>query len=133
MATVRHFLEQLPHCLYLAHQLLEFRHLPVRQFLPALRRRSRIAKAKEQLPDFIQGEPGLPRPLDHRQAMKDGRIVASLPSDPLSRKKDSNLFVVANCGGLKSNLSRYLRNSQLRHEDILDQPRPARARIPRRN
>jgi hypothetical protein len=52
----------------------------------------------------------LPRPLDHREAMEHGRIVASLPSDPLSRKKDSNLFVVANCGGLKSNLSRDLRN-----------------------
>ena len=110
MATVHHFLEQTLHRPDLRRQLPKFHQFSARDFLPALRCRSRISKAKEQLPDFMQGEPGLPRPLDHRQAMKHGRIVASLPADPLSRKKDSNLFVVPNCGGLKTNLSRYLRN-----------------------
>jgi len=120
-ATVHHLLEQLPHRLDLSHQLLEFRQFPARQFLPALRRRSRIPKTKEQFADFIQREPSLPCPLDHRQPVKYSGVVAPLPTDSLRRNKNSNLLVIANRRRLKSNLSRHLGNSQLWHPCILDQ------------
>lgn len=110
MTTIHHLLEQTPHRLYLPHQLLEFRNLPARQLLPTLRGRSPIPKAKEQISNFIQGETGLPRPLDHRQSVKDGSVVPPLSSNPMRRKKYPNLFVITYRRRLKSNLSRYLRN-----------------------
>jgi hypothetical protein len=122
-ATVHHLLEQLPHRLDLPHQLLEFRQFPARQLLPALRCWSRILKAEEQFADFIQTETGLPRPLNYRQPVKHGSVVAPLPMDPMRRKKYSNLFVITNRRRLHSYLSRHLRNHQLRHAGILDQAR----------
>jgi hypothetical protein len=123
MATIHHLLKQLPHRPDLPRQLLEFRQLSARQFLPALRRRSSISKTKEKFPDLIQRKPRLPRPLDYRQSVKYGRVVASLSAHSLSRKKDSNLFVVPNRRRLKSNLSRHLGNGHLRHVCILDHTR----------
>jgi hypothetical protein len=54
-----------------------------RQVSPSLGCRSVIAKTEEQLPDFIQREACLPRPLDDRKAMQHGIVVTSLTADPV--------------------------------------------------
>ena len=92
------------------HQTVEFRELSSRQLLPAFGGLSDIAETDEQLPDFIQRETDLTRPLDNREPIKHRSVVTSLSADSLSEKKYSNPLVVAYGGRLKSDLSCNLGN-----------------------
>jgi hypothetical protein len=64
--------------------------------------------AEEQLPDLIERETKLPRSLDDCQAVQHGRVVTSLSTHSSRRGEQSDLFVVADCGWLNPNLTRYL-------------------------
>ena len=110
MAALRHLLQQSPHCPYPVDQTVEFREFFSRQLLPAFGSLRDVAEAEEQLPDFIQGETDLTRPLDNREPVKHCGIVASLPTDSLGRRKYCNALVVAYGGRLKSDLSGNLGN-----------------------
>jgi len=113
--------QQLLHGLYFSRQCLKFREFFAGELLPALRGGSALSKTEKQLPDLIETEAGLARLLYHGDAVKNGDVVAPLSADALGRRKDANLLVVADGGGLKPNLARHFRNSQLGHGDILGQ------------
>ena len=91
-------------------EVLGFRELSSRQLSPAFGSLSDIAETEEQLPDFIQRETGLTRPLDNREPIKHRGVVTSLSADSLGGKEYSNPLVVAYGGRLKSDLSRNLGN-----------------------
>jgi hypothetical protein len=76
-----------------------------RQVSPSLGCRNVIAKTEEQLPDFIQREACLPRPLYDREPMEHSVVVAPLTTDPLSRKKHADPFVITDRGRSESKLS----------------------------
>ena len=101
------------------HQLLKFCKFLLRQLFPTFRGWGAIAKAKEQLPDLVEGETNLTRSLERRQPVERGLVVSSLSADPVSGKKDANLFVVANRGWPQPNPSRHLGNGQQGHNRIL--------------
>ena len=102
--------EQALHCLDPRNQRLELRKFSLGQFMPPFGRSGFAAKAKKQFTDFIQSETGLSCSLDHGEPVEDCGVVAPLPAGSLSRRKYSDLFVIANSGRPKSNLSRHLRN-----------------------
>ena len=98
--------KQALHGLDLLHQRREFRQLSSREFLPAFGSRSVLAKTKEELPDFIERKPGLPRALDDREPLQRTAVVTSLSADALGGRKDSNLFVIAESRGPQAGLPR---------------------------
>lgn len=91
-------------------QSVEFTQLTPTEFLPALGGRRLLAKPKEKPPDFAQSKTQLTRPLDHRQVVENGCVVAPLAADSVRRAKNSYLFVVTNCRRPQSKPPRNLRN-----------------------
>jgi len=100
------------HTLDVLQHRIEFDNLPPLQLLPTDRRWCPSAKPKEEFLDLTQREASLPRPLNHYQAVQYSDIVASLSAHSLRRRKNPDLFVIADRRRTKSNLLRYLRNTQ---------------------
>jgi len=113
--------QQILHGFDLTRQHLKLCEFSLRKLPPALRGGSAIAKTKKQLPDLVEGEADLTSFLNHGEAVKDGGIVAPLSAGALGGREDSNLLVIADSRGLKPDLPRHFRDSQLRHGYILGQ------------
>ena len=111
--------EHASHCFDSSHQITQLRKLSLGERSPAFRRASDVAETKEQVSDFSQCKTELPCPLNDCQPIKRCGVVSSLPAHSLGRRKQSNLFVVANRGGLQSKLLGHFGNRQLRHSWIL--------------
>ncbi len=116
---LHHAFQQAPYGFYPIHQMVEFHEFLPGQRSPSLRSLCDTAETEKQLPDFVQRKTELARALDDCQAIKSCRVVASLAAHSQGGGKKSDSLVVANRGGLKSNLPGYLRNRQLRHDGIL--------------
>ena len=84
---MHHFFQQPLHGLHPIHQTVEFLELSTGQLLPAFRSPSDVAEIEEQLPDFIQRETDLTRPLDNCEPIEHGGVVASLSTDSPGGKK----------------------------------------------
>jgi hypothetical protein len=131
-SALRHQLfEHASHGFYSIHQMIQLRKLSLGERSPALRRASDVAETKEQVSDFSQCKTELTRTLNDCQAVKCCGVVSSLPAHPLGPGKQSNFLVVPNRRCLQSNLSRYLRNRQFGHKDVLDYPFPINIRTVR--
>src|SRR4029077_3304588 len=118
MALCHQLLEQGTHCFYRIHQLIQFHKLSLCQFSPAYWGTSDVAEAKEQMPDFAQRKPQLPRTLNDCEAVKYAGVVASLPAEPLCTRKQANPLVIANRRRTKTNLPCHLRDGELRHSSF---------------
>ncbi len=87
--------------------------------MPAFRWTRPWRKPKEQLADFVQGEPGLPGTLHHRQTEESAVVVAALAIPAHRRRKNPDLLVVANGGGAQTKHARDIGNCQVvRHSKI---------------
>jgi hypothetical protein len=95
-ALSHHPLQQAPDYHYPVRQTFEFRNLSLGEFPPTFRSPSDLAKAEEQLSDFVQCKTELSRSLNDRQPIKSCCVVASLLADALRGWKQPNLFVIAN-------------------------------------
>ena len=114
-ALVDHFPKQLSHGLDFSHARFQLRQLALRESLPPTGSGSPATKSKEQFPDFVECESELASALNNRQPVQNGRIVASLPTDPLRRRKNSDLLVIADGRRAKLKLLGHLRDGQKRH------------------
>jgi hypothetical protein len=99
-----HFLQQTLHGFDPAGESVEFGELFLRQTLPACGGTGSAAEAEEQLADFVESESDLARPLNNREAVKNGPVVAALAAGALGGRKQADALVVANCGGLQADL-----------------------------
>ena len=67
----------------------------------------------------------LARSLNDCESVEDGRIVPPLSANPMRRRKNADLFVIADCGWAKPNLLRNLRNTQV--HPAHHKPKPLRS------
>jgi hypothetical protein len=108
VALPHDFLQQALHGFDSVHQVIQFGQLSPGKRAPALGSSRDVAESEEELPNLIQRETDLARPLDDGEAIQHGVVIASLPADPFAGKKDPDPFVKADGGGPKPNLSRDL-------------------------
>jgi len=128
-SALRHqFFEHASHRFYSIHQMIQLRKLSLGEGSPAFRRASDVAETKEQVSDFSQCKTELACTLNDCQPVKRGGVVSSLPAHSRGPGKQSNSLVIPDRRSLESNLSRYLGNRQLGHEDILDHVSPINIR-----
>jgi hypothetical protein len=102
--------QQALHGLDTVHQVIQFCQLPPGQRAPTLGSSRDVAESEEELPDFLERETDLPRPLDDGKAVQHRIVIAPLPADSLARKKYSDPFVITDGRRAKPNLSRDVGN-----------------------
>jgi len=108
MAVLQHFFEQAAHRFDPCHEPVQLLELLAGQFLPTLGCPRLAAEAEEELPDFVERETAAPRPLDDREPVKHGGVVATAPADAFAGKQHAYFFVIANGGGLEADPPRHL-------------------------
>lgn len=100
--------EQLLHRPDLPNHPCQFSKLFPRQLFPAYGYWSLGPKTKEKIPNFSKSKSCLPRPLNNREPIKSGSIVASLSTHALRRRQYPDLLVVTKSGSANSKLARNL-------------------------
>jgi hypothetical protein len=126
IAVLLHYVPDSPDML---QHRIELNYLLPLQLPPTGGRRRAGAKAIKEMLNLGQRKTGAPRFLDHGQAIQYGHIVTPLSVDSLRRRKNPDLFVIADGRGAKSDPARDLGNGQQRHNRIIEEllvlsPRP---------
>jgi hypothetical protein len=95
MALPHDFLQQALHGLDSVHQIIQLCQLSPGKRAPALGSSRDVAETEEELPNLAQRETDLAGSLDDGEAIQHGVVIASLPADPFTGKKDPDPFVIA--------------------------------------
>jgi hypothetical protein len=108
-------LEQAFHFPRSGDQIVHFRYLALREYLPAVECRDPSPESVEKEPHLINSEPCSLGHIDDCQVVEDPGFITALTAYALSFREQANLLVIPDCGSSQTCPAGHLANGYVCH------------------
>lgn len=90
------------------YHLFQLHLLPLREYVPPAESWHPVTEPMEKLLDLVDAKAHPFRNTDDRQVLQDAGSITTLSPDPCGVREQTNLFVIAHCGGPQAGSASHL-------------------------